>query len=175
VRYAVLDWGPTLLSEWKGVSIHHAGWMVAGFEISGIIGMLLAGWATDKFFGGRGARVAVICMALAAFFIFLFWQIDASPALMAGILMAAGFSIYGPQALVGIAVANLATKRAAATAIGFTGLFGYASTIVSGWGLGMIADNLGWNYAIGVLIILGITGTLVFALAWKAKADGYDD
>ncbi|MDX9882699.1 MAG: MFS transporter [Prolixibacteraceae bacterium] len=175
VRYAVLDWGPTLLSEWKGVSIHHAGWMVAGFEISGIVGMLLAGWATDKFFGGRGARVSVICMALAAFFIFLFWQVDASPVLMAGILMAAGFSIYGPQALVGIAVANLATKRAAATAIGFTGLFGYASTIVSGWGLGMIADQLGWNYAIGVLIILGITGTLIFAMAWKAKADGYDD
>ena len=29
IRYVVLDWGPTLLSEWKGVSIEHAGWMVA--------------------------------------------------------------------------------------------------------------------------------------------------
>ena len=46
VRYAVLDWGPTLLGEWKGISIQHAGWMVAAFEISGILGMLTAGWAT---------------------------------------------------------------------------------------------------------------------------------
>lgn len=38
VRYAVLDWGPTLLGEWKGISIQHAGWMVAAFEISGILG-----------------------------------------------------------------------------------------------------------------------------------------
>ena len=51
VRYAVLDWGPTLLGEWKGISIQHAGWMVAAFEISGILGMLTAGWATDRFFG----------------------------------------------------------------------------------------------------------------------------
>jgi OPA family glycerol-3-phosphate transporter-like MFS transporter/OPA family sugar phosphate sensor protein UhpC-like MFS transporter len=174
VRYAVLDWGPTLLSEWKNISIHGAGWMVAGFEISGIAGMLLAGWATDRFFGGRGARVCVICMALAACFIFLFWQLSASPVLMAGILMAAGFCIYGPQALVGIAVANLATKRAAATAIGFTGLFGYASTIVSGWGLGTIAHNMGWNHAVGLLVITGITGMGIFMFAWKAKADGYE-
>ena len=59
VRYAVLDWGPTLLGEWKGISIQHAGWMVAAFEISGILGMLTAGWATDRFFGGRGPRVCV--------------------------------------------------------------------------------------------------------------------
>ena len=175
VRYAVLDWGPTLLSEWKQLSIQHAGWMVAGFEIAGIAGMLLAGWATDRFFGGRGARVCVICMALSTFFIFLFWYMTASPLLMAGILMAAGFCIYGPQALVGIIVANLATNRASATAIGFTGLFGYASTILSGWVLGSIAHSMGWSYAIGLLIILGIAGSLIFLLAWKAKADGYDD
>jgi sugar phosphate permease len=32
--------------------------------------------------------------------------------------------------------AALATEKAAATAIGLTGLFGYLSTVVSGWGLG---------------------------------------
>jgi OPA family glycerol-3-phosphate transporter-like MFS transporter/OPA family sugar phosphate sensor protein UhpC-like MFS transporter len=175
VRYAVLDWGPTLLSEWKGLSIQHAGWMVAGFEIAGIAGMLLAGWATDRFFGGRGSRVCVICMVLAALFVFLFWYLSASPVFMAGLLMAAGFCIYGPQALVGIIVANLATKRAAATAIGFTGLFGYASTIVSGWALGSIAQHMGWSYAVGILIILGLVGTLIFSFAWRAKADGYGE
>ncbi|MDR1096901.1 MAG: MFS transporter [Tannerella sp.] len=174
VRYAVLDWGPTLLSEWKNLSIQHAGWMVAGFEIAGIAGMLLAGWATDRFFGGRGSRVCVICMLLAAFFVFLFWQLPASPVLMAGLLMAAGFCIYGPQALVGIIVANLATRKAAATAIGFTGLFGYASTVVSGWALGSIAQHSGWDYAVGILILLGLIGTLIFSFAWRAKADGYE-
>ena len=74
----------------------------------------------------------------------------------------------------GIAASNLATKQAAATAVGFTGLFGYASTILSGWGLGVLVEAIGWNYAIGVLIIIALAGTAVFALAWRAKADGYD-
>ena len=174
IRYVVLDWGPTLLSEWKGVSIEHAGWMVAAFEISGIIGMLAAGWATDRFFGGRSPRVCVFCMGFATLFIFLFWLLDTPPMWLASLLlMAAGFFIYGPQALVGIAAANMATKRAAATAGGFTGLFGYASTLVSGWGLGYLATTYGWSLAISVLIGIGITGTLVFMLAWNAKADGY--
>ena len=47
--------------------------------------------------------------------------------------------------LVGITAANLATKRAAATAVGFTGLFGYLSTVLSGWGLGKLVEQEGWN------------------------------
>jgi len=176
IRYAVLDWGPTLLSEWKGFSVHNAGWMVAGFEISGILGMLSSGWVTDKFFGGRGPRVCVICMAFATFFIFLFWQLSSPPMWLASlVLMAAGFFIYGPQALVGIAASNLATKRAAATATGFTGLFGYASTVVSGWGLGYLVDHFGWSCAIRALIGVGFAGALIFLMAWKAEADGYKD
>lgn len=176
VRYAVLDWGPTLLGEWKGVSIHHAGWMVAAFEISGIVGMLVAGWATDRFFGGRGPRVCVICMALATVFVALFWGISQPPMWLATLLLgAAGFCIYGPQALVGIAAANIATKKAAATAVGFTGLFGYASTLVSGWGLGLLAQHYGWNVAVGALILIAIMGTLIFMAAWSAKANGYDN
>lgn len=176
VRYAVLDWGPTLLGEWKGISIHHAGWMVAAFEISGIIGMLVAGWVTDRFFGGRGPRVCVICMALATLFIALFWGLAHPPMWLATLLLGlAGFSIYGPQALVGIAAANIATKKAAATAVGFTGLFGYASTLLSGWGLGLLAQTLGWDYAIGALVFVAIIGTVIFLFAWSAKANGYGD
>lgn len=176
VRYAVLDWGPTLLGEWKGISIQHAGWMVAAFEISGILGMLVAGWVTDRFFGGRGPRVCVICMAFATLFIALFWGVAHPPMWLATLLLgSAGFCIYGPQALVGIAAANIATKKAAATAVGFTGLFGYGSTLLSGWGLGLLAQNLGWDYAIGALIFVAIIGTVVFFFAWSAKANGYGD
>ena len=75
VRFSVLDWGPTLLSQSKGVSMSHAGWLVAMFEIAGIVGMLVAGWATDKFLGGgraphlrllHGGRGAVHLPLLAA-------------------------------------------------------------------------------------------------------------
>ncbi|MEG2574234.1 MAG: MFS transporter, partial [Bacteroides sp.] len=117
VRFSVLDWGPTLLSQSKGVSLEHAGWMVALFEIAGILGMIVAGWITDKFLAGRAHRTCVFCMLGAATFIFVFWQLPTTAPLWLVIasLCAAGFCIYGPQALIGIAASNQATNRAAAT------------------------------------------------------------
>lgn len=174
VRYAVLDWGPTLLHETKGLAIHHAGWMVAAFEVAGVCGMLVAGWATDRFFGGRAARTCVFCMILAGVGLFLFWQLENPPIWLATVLLAfSGFFIYGPQALVGIASANIATKRAAGTAGGISGLFGYASTVVSGVGLGYAAQTYGWNIAFVVLMGVCALGTLMFILAWRAPAHGY--
>lgn len=173
LRFAVLDWGPTLLKEMKHFSLLHSGWMVIAFEVSGIVGMLLAGWATDKIFAGRGARTCVFCMIGAALAMLGFWQLGNTLASATVFLALAGFFIYGPQALIGITAANLATKRAAATAAGFTGLFGYASTIVSGWGLGLLVQRSGWDVAFGALLAIGACGTFMFILAWSAKAHGY--
>jgi sugar phosphate permease len=175
LRFAVLDWGPTLLKEWKGFTLQHASWVVIGFEVAGIAGMLLAGWVTDRFFGGRGPRTCVFCMIGAGASLFAFWKLGQSAAAEIVFLGLAGFFIYGPQALIGIAAANLATKRAAATAAGFTGLFGYASTLVSGVGLGWMVQKHGWDAAFGGLLAMGACGLVCFLLAWPAKAHGYAD
>ncbi len=174
VRYAVLDWGPTLLTEYKGVKLASAGWMVAAFEISGVLGMLVGGWLTDRFFGGRGARVCLFFMALAGLAVLLFWKLPGQSVVASTVLLCfAGFFIYGPQALVGITTANLATKHLAATAIGFTGMFGYASTILSGWGFGLLVQRYGWNVGLGVIAAFAAGGTLLFALSWSARPHGY--
>ena len=159
------------------MDISHAGWTVAAFEIAGIAGMLAAGWATDRFFGGRAPRTCVICVLMTALcLVGLYTLNEHTPLAVAiAILMSAGFFIYGPQALVGIAAANIATKRAAATAGGFCGLFGYGSTIVSGWGMGMLVQYTDWSVALYTLVGMALVGTAVFAAAWKAKPNGYDD
>ena len=140
VRFAVLDWGPTLLKESKGFPLDHAGWMVAAFEIAGVIGMLSAGWITDRIMKGRAPRTCVFCMAGAALFMFFFAILpNTAPSWMLfATLLAAGFCIYGPQALTGVTAANISTKRLAGTSIGFTSLFSYASVVVSGVGLGSL-------------------------------------
>ena len=89
------------------------------------------------------------------------------------LLCASGFFIYGPQCLIGIAAAKLATKHAAASAVGLTGLFGYASTILSGWGLGLLVEKHGWDAGLAGLVGIAVVGVLLFALAWAAKAHGY--
>ena len=61
-RFAILDWGPMLMKEAKGVSLAGAGWTVATFEIAGILGTLFSGVATDRLAGGRAPRVCLFMM-----------------------------------------------------------------------------------------------------------------
>ena len=148
--------------------------MISGFEVFGLFGALLGGWITDRFLGGRAARACVVYMALAGVSILLFWKVQTqSELLITGLLCATGFFVYGPQCLLAIACANLATKRAAATAVGLTSIFGYASTTLSGWGLGYVVQHYGWNAGFAGLIGCAAIGTLLFICAWPAQADGY--
>ena len=184
VRFAVLDWGPKFLQEARGLSLSDAGWSVATFEIFGIIGMLVAGWVTDKWFKGRAHRTCVFCMLGAAVFMGIFYMLPSSApmAVLIVVLAMAGFFIYGPQALIGIAAANQATKSAAATANGVTGIFGYLSVFVSGLGVGAMVDWInrnhagqGWDAVFIMMIGMAVVGMLIFLAMWKVKATGYDE
>jgi len=170
VRYAILDWGPTFLSEMKGSQLHHAGWIVAGYEIFGILGMLVSGWMMDKLFKGRGGRACFFYMAACTVCVFLFWKLNSASWLVNSLLLCSvGFFIYGPQCLIGVIAANLATKRAAATANGVTGIFGYLSGVLSGWGLGLLVQTYGWNAGFLMLSLAGLIAMGLFAFVWNVK------
>ena len=175
IRFAVLDWGPTMLTQVKHIEITNAAWMVVAFEAFGLTGAIIGGRLTDRFLKGRAARMCLIYMVLACVAIVIFWTVPVeSQLLTTAMLGAIGFLVYGPQCLLAVTAANLATKRAAGTAVGLTSIFGYLSTVVSGWGLGVLVQNYGWDAAFVVLIVAGILGSLLFLLAWPAKANAYE-
>jgi OPA family glycerol-3-phosphate transporter-like MFS transporter/OPA family sugar phosphate sensor protein UhpC-like MFS transporter len=174
VRYGILDWGPTFLKQAKHMELSHAGWMVAAFEVTGILGMVASGWLTDHVFGGRGVRTSLVYMILCTLSLFVFWLLPVqSVAVNTALLCLSGFFIYGPQCLVGIVASNWATKRAAATAVGLTGLFGYASSLLSGVGIGILVDKYGWDAGFLMFVVAAIIGAILFAICWPARATGY--
>jgi len=174
MRYAVFDWGTTILQEARHMEITDSKWILVGFEAFGFAGALLGGWISDRFLGGRTVRACVAYMALAGLSIFLFWKLpNQTPLVTMGLLCATGFFVYGPQCLIATACANLATKRAAATAVGLTSIFGYASTALSGYGLGSLVDAYGWNAGFAGLVVCSLAGTALCLLAWPAEAHGY--
>lgn len=176
VRFTILDWGATFLTQYKGMEISHAGTVVAASEIiGGIAGMLLAGWFTDRFMKSRAHRTCLFCTIGATLSFFLFWRTPSDMNWLASVFLClSSFFVYGPQALLGIAASNQATKHACATANGILGIFGYASTTVSGLGFGYLAQHYGWNSVFMVSVAIGIVGSVVTALMWNAKADGYE-
>ncbi|MDE6153396.1 MAG: MFS transporter, partial [Muribaculaceae bacterium] len=176
VRMGILDWGPKFLSESRGLSIESAGWTVAAFEVAGIVGTIFAGWATDRFFNGKGHRMCVFCMLGAALFMTAFMLLPESTGLTvtALVLVGAGFCIYGPQALIGIELGNQATKEASARANGLAGILGYIGSGLSGLLVGYVADWYGWGMVFKTIIVVAFIGMLVLLTMWKAPRDGYE-
>lgn len=171
VRFAILDWGPSMLDD-MGLSKELTGWTVAIFEVAGCAGMLCAGYISDKFFKSRSQRVCAIEMGLvAACLLGLHFLQDAhQPILFLVLLALAGFLIYGPQALLGVTAANIATKKAASSAVGVIGLMSYLSTIVTGIGFGYLADKLGgWSWIFITMGGLAVVGTVLIAALWGMK------
>ncbi|MDE9567185.1 glycerol-3-phosphate transporter, partial [Xenorhabdus bovienii] len=69
-------------------------------------------------------------------------------------MLVIGFLIYGPVMLIGLHALELAPKKAAGTAAGFTGLFGYLGGSVAASAIvGYTVDYFGWNG--GFMIMIG--------------------
>lgn len=171
VRFAILDWGPQMLTS-MGLQQSVAGWTVAIFEVAGCLGMLCAGVISDKLFGSKSQRVCAIEFALVAVCLVAlhFIQDMDSPVLFLVVLAVAGFLLYGPQALLGVIASNHATKKAASSAVGLIGLMSYLSTIVTGYGFGALADKFGgWHWIFIAMSGIAIVGTLLIATLWTLK------
>ena len=175
IRGTILDWGGTFLVQDKGFEISLAGSVIGACElIGGILGMLVSGWVTDKFFGHRAHRTCLVCMVLTTVSFALFWGCSGVVPTIIFLLLSA-FFIYGPQALYGTCASMQSTKYAAGTGNGIIGILGYLSTFVSGIWFGHVASSaLGWNRVYIYTIAFGVLGSIIIALIWKVPADGYE-
>ena len=152
IRLTILDWGASFLTETKGMDIAEAGGLLATTEIvGGTLGMLLAGWLSDKLFNSKAHRTCFFCIIFATLTFFLFWKCE-SVVLSFIFLVLSAFFIYGPQALYGVCASQQATKYAAGTGNGIIGIFGYASSVVSGVIFGALAETGGWDSVFPVAI-----------------------
>lgn len=174
-RLGIMIWAPTFLREVKGVSLMVAGGQAAGFEAAGLIGGLAAGWLSDKVFKGRRGPVAALFMVMTSVALFFEWMIPAGyPWLDTIVLIAAGFFVYGPQVLAGLAATDFASKRATGVATGMIGTLAYVGSSVSGVGVGYMVDHYGWGGGFALFVIAGLVGAFFFALTWRHRAKVLD-
>lgn len=87
---------------------------------------------------------------------------------MAGVFVALGFFVHGPQLLIAVAAADFATKAAASSAVGLTGLFGYLGASVCGVATGMLADRYGWDGVLWFYGVSAVIGAVLLATTWGA-------
>lgn len=171
VRYGVLDWAPTYLQEAKGFSLKETGWAYFLYEWAGIPGTLLCGWLSDKVFKGRRAPATIIYMLLVTVAVIVYWKNPPGQPLIDNLaLIAIGFLIYGPVMLIGVHALDLVPKKAAGTAAGLTGFFGYlGGAVFANAALGYVVDTWGWNGGFVVLVAACLLAIFFTALTWKKE------
>lgn len=193
IRYGIGDWAPTYCEEAGLLTSEQSKMAFSLHNYAGVPGMILIGWVSSKLFKGRCAPANVIYMILVLVSIILYWKAVPVASFLAGTfstdpdatkitvvysaLIAIGFFIYGPVALIGVQAINLVPKNAAGTAAGFVGLFGYllGDALLSKVLIGAVADNikLGWEATFWIFIVASLLATLFSATTWKKEKASY--
>jgi OPA family glycerol-3-phosphate transporter-like MFS transporter len=170
VRYGVVNWIPTYLETHKGFSFREASIAYSLYEYAAIPGTIACGWVSDRLFRGRRAPATILFMGLTLGAVVLYWlNIDGPLWIDYLALIAIGFLIYGPIMIIGLHALDLVPKKAAGTAAGFTGFFGYVfGSAVAGTGVGWIADRWGWH---GVFITM--VACCLLTIAFSALTLGH--
>ncbi|AZP12537.1 glycerol-3-phosphate transporter [Undibacterium parvum] len=171
IRYGVLDWAPTYLKEVKGFSLNKSSWAYFFYEWAGIPGTLLCGWVSDKVFQGRRAPAGILFMLLVGVALLVYWLNPAgNPVVDIAALISIGFLIYGPVMLIGLHALELAPKKAAGTAAGFTGFFGYiGGSVAASALLGWTVERFGWNGGFIILVASCVLAILFMAFTLKGE------
>ncbi len=169
IRYGVLDWAPTYLSEAKHFTVDKSSWAYFLYEWAGIPGTLLCGWISDKVFKGKRAPAGIVFMLLVTLAVLVYWfNPPGNPAIDMAALVAIGFLIYGPVMLIGLYALELVPKKAAGTAAGLTGLFGYlGGAVCANAALGYTVDAYGWDGGFILLTVSCIASIVLLMISMR--------
>lgn len=170
VRNAINDWGPLYLTEMKGYSAVKAAFCISLFEVGGFFGVLVAGWGSDNWFGGKRVPMVVIVSLGLVFAIMGLWYLVPQQYVLTSFLVAViGFLVFVPQMLVGLAAAEFVNKKAASTSNGFAGFWAYLGAVAAGYPLGKVAEIWGWYAFIVTLTVCSVVIAVILLPIWSVK------
>ena len=137
LRYALDSWLPAFLNV-QGMDVAHASYYSQIFDFAGLGGVLLSGWALDRWFRGNWAAV---CAWMALGVPAGYWaviQFGGSPTAVAIWFGLVGFMLYGPDTLLcGAASVQVAGEQNAVAVAGLVNGMGSIGSVLQeqliGW------------------------------------------
>lgn len=147
VRYGVLDWAPLYLSEVKSFDMKESGWAYFLYEWAVFqVHLSVVGYQI-KYLKVVVVQRGFIFMIGVTIAVVVYWLNPPGNPLIDNLaLITIGFLIYGPVMLIGLQALDYVPKKAAGTAAGLTGLFGYlGGAVMANIVMGAIVDHMGWS------------------------------
>lgn len=168
LRYALDSWSPMAIEQLFGLDPSHAGYVSTVFDWVGFLGVLAAGWVSDRVFKGRRYQtIAIMTVGMFASFLFLAWAGSMSVWLFAIALSLCGFMLMGPDSLLaGVGAIDVGGRNGAILAAGIINGLGSIGPIFQEEVIGWVLDRYGYSESFGLLAamaLVGVLGTLYLA------------
>jgi len=175
-RYGFVNWLPAYIMEAQDAAgapvpanfVSRA--MKIGIHpVAGSIGVIVCGWATDRFFQGRRAPVIAVALLGLGLFSIFFTRVDTNNTpLVVAVVALIGFFTYGAHILmVGHAAQDFGRKEGAAGAAGFIDGMGYIGASLSGWGAGKLIDIRDYGFTFVMAGVCALIGAGLICVLWK--------
>lgn len=181
-RYGVMSWGVFYLQTHKGYEMIAASSILAANPLFGLLGTILSGYISDRFFGARRNMPVLMfgVLYIAAIIGFLLIPkghpfLDSASMALFGFALGALLCYLG-----GLMAVDICSKRAAGAAMGFIGLFNYIAAGTQDWLNGFFinagkttvdgATQYNFHFMVTFLIASSICSILLPMLVWKVRA-----
>ncbi len=168
LRYSLDSWSPMAIEELFGLGKARAGFVSTLFDWVGFLGVFAAGWASDRYFGGRRYQTIVL-MTIGMVFAFAFLAVFGvqSVWLFALGLSLCGFMLMGPDSLLaGVGAIDVGGRKGAIVAAGLINGLGSIGPIFQEEIIGLVLDRYGQRSSFYLLIamsVVGVFGSLYLA------------
>jgi sugar phosphate permease len=168
LRYALDSWSALLASERFGTSTANAGYLSTLFDWVGFVGVMAAGWGSDRLFGGRRSPV-IFLMSVGCFVAtLLLWKVGMSSMAMFGVFLGAiGFFSMGPDSLLsGAGAMDVGSRKQAVTAAAAINGLGAIGPIFSEPVIGWAKTYRGIDAVLLVLVFITALAAVSTGLFW---------
>ncbi|MCI0492342.1 MAG: MFS transporter [Planctomycetes bacterium] len=168
-RYAILFWAPLFLVERVGLDNVAAGVASSWYELVGFLGVVFAGYVSDKMFSAKRFPVGslmLLGLAVASYLVptLVAWG-QYGPALALSLM---GFMTYGPDTLMtGAGAMDIGTPRRAATAAGVINGMGSCGQLLSPFVVTYMKNAYGWDSIFYLFVGCALLGAVLLATKWN--------
>lgn len=169
-RYAFLWWLPLYMVESAGYAEDEAGYTSVVFELAGFIGIIVAGYVSDKLMGSRRYPVACVMLFGLAVACFIYPSLAAQKGLLNILgLSLIGIMTFGPDALMtGAGAMDIGSQKAAGMAAGIINGIGSIGAALSPILVATVSGSrFGWDGLFPIFMIFSIIAALLMATRWN--------
>ena len=173
IRYSILFWLPYYLNKVLGYTKAQAGYQSISFEVGGIVGAIVIGFVSDRYFPGRRRYVAAVMVAALAGALLLYTRLAPVSVLLNFCGMAlVGFCLFGPDTLIsGAAAQDLGGKQDVAKAAGFINGVGSTGAVFQGLVTSGVSEKFGWDALFYVFVALALLSSLALLIGKRPRSE----